>query len=119
MIVLQDGTSTLNGGTVFVPTRDDPIHVAGGIDSTRFMGASGTFDNEVETFNVSGTTITEAGNNIAMPNTPTNALPSYLGGSKWIVAGLKSSQTEAFAFSAAVDALSYRHSSAGIPGSII
>jgi hypothetical protein len=119
LIILENTGAAISAGTVFTPAPDDNHHLASGIDSNSFIVVSASTDQEIETFNVSGTTITAAGDNVATPNTPVWALPTYLGGSKWIAIGAKSSSVEAFAFSSSDDAYAYRYSSGGLPGAII
>lgn len=123
MVILEDGTSTLNIGSVFTGSFDEPHQVAPGVNTSSFMMASASFDSEVETHTVSGTTISAGGDNVSMPNSPTFALIAQLSSNKWI--GLSrvgvGPDVEAFAFSTSPTGLSYdlRHSAGGIPGAIL
>ncbi len=117
--VLEDATSSITAGTTFTPSSLADDHYLADFDSARFIVSSASGNNEIQTCDVSGTTITQQGNEVAMPNTPDFALLTYLGGSKWLSISRKSDAVEAFAFSSSPDAFTYTHSSAGIPGSII
>ena len=117
LTVLDIDGATITAGSDFVMPETQPHYICNGSNANEIMVASsGTA--QLGTYSVSGTTITQDGNEANIPNTATAAMIDYLGSDVWVGVSVVGSDLETFGAELGTD-YTYTHNTGGLPGSII